>query len=810
MLQAWAILGLSFAYLGALFAIAAYGDRRARSRRSIINSPYTYALSLAVYCTSWTFYGSIGQASRTGIGFLPTYLGPTLMLMLGWLVLRKIVRISKTYRITSIADFLASRYGQRPLLGGLVALIAVVGIIPYISLQLKAIADSLTILLSYPALVMPSGLDPSPIRDQTTLYIALLLATFTIVFGTRHLDASERHEGMVAAIAFESVVKLVAFLAVGLFVTFGLYGGVGPLFTAAQGYPETQRLLTFDATGGSYGSWAMLTILAMFASILLPRQFQVAVVENVDEGHLRRAIWIFPLYLAAINLFVLPIAFAGRMVFAAGEANPDYYLLALPIAYQQQWLALVVFIGGMSAATGMVIVETIALSTMVSNDLIMPVLLRLGLGESSGRATLTGLLLMIRRITILLVLLLAYGYTRLVGETQSLVSIGMVSFVAVAQFAPAFLGGIYWRGGSYRGALLGLCTGFLIWLYTLILPSVAQAGWLGLSADLVAHGPFGIALLRPLQLFGLTGLDPVPHAFAWSMLFNSGLYLGVSLFGEQSALERRQASRFVQIFEQGAHVTNTISARGATSAADFRSLLGRFVGPARAQAAFAEYARQRGCPTADDLVADGDCVQFVETQLTGAIGATSTRVLLASMVTEETVATSEVIKILEESSQVRAYSQELEQKSKALEQALDKLRSLMHEREQLSMTVRKLASPVLPIGDGMLVMPLIGVIDTDRATLIIEVLLGSISSHRARVVIIDMTGLPLVDAQVGRMLLQAAHAARLLGAQVVLAGISPDLAQTIVSLGMNLPDLVTCADLKSGISYATLRGRTVR
>lgn len=802
MLQGWAILGLSFAYLGTLFAIAFYGDQRAKSNRSLINNPYVYALSLAVYCTSWTFFGSIGQASQSGIGFLPTYLGPTLMLMLGWLVLRKIIRISKTYHITSIADFLASRYGQRSLLGGIVAFIAVVGIIPYIALQLKAIADSLSILLNYPALAMPSYQENTPVLRDTTLYIAMLLAAFTIIFGTRHLDASERHEGMVAAVAFESLIKLLALLVVGLFVTFGLYRGFADVFAAAQARPDLQELFVFEATGGSYGSWALLTLLSMFAIVLLPRQFQVAVVENVDERHLRRAIWIFPLYLVAINLFVLPISFAGRLTFAADQVNPDYYLLALPIANQQLLLALIVFIGGMAAATGMVIVETIALSTMVSNNLVMPVLLQPRLRSLTSRYPFAAILLGIRRSTIVLLLLLAYGYFRLVGDTQSLVSIGLVSFVAVAQFAPAFLGGLYWKGGSYPGALLGLIAGFLVWLYTLILPTVAQAGWFGFTPDIIEYGPFGIALLKPLQLFGLAGLDPIPHALIWSMLLNCGLYVAVSLFAEQHDLEQRQASRFVHVFEQDAPTVYKVRSHGTVSIADFQNLLERFLGPVRAREAFAEYARRRGCTSIGEVAVDADVIQFVENRLAGAIGTTSARVLLASMVKEETLGTDEMLDILEETSQIRAHSEELEQKSQALEQALQELQAVMHERELLNSTIRKLSSPVLPVHNGILVMPLIGEIDAERAGLIIEVLLDSISKHHARAVIIDMTGLPCVDIKVGRMLLQAADAVRLLGTDMVLVGIGPHLAQSIVGLDMNLIHLVTCADLQSGISHA--------
>ena len=405
MLEGWFIVLVSFAYLCLLFAIAYYGDKRADEGRSLIGNPYIYALSIAVYCTSWTFYGSVGRAASEGISFLPIYLGPTLTFVLWWFVLRKMIRISKANRITSIADFISSRYGKSTRLSGLVTVIAVVGIMPYISLQLKAVSTSFTVLLQYPDIVMPHEVATAPFLGDTALWIALVLALFAILFGTRHIDASERHEGMVAAIAFESIVKLLAFLAVGIFVTFGLYAGFGDLFAGAATVPAIKRLFTMEATGG-YGQWATLMVLSMAAILCLPRQFQVSVIENVDESHLNKAIWLFPLYLLAINIFVLPIAVGGRLEFPGGEVDADTFVLTLPMAEKQEFLALFVFIGGLSAATGMVIVAAIALSTMISNDLVMPALLRITWLRLTEKGDLAGLLLFIRRASIILILLL--------------------------------------------------------------------------------------------------------------------------------------------------------------------------------------------------------------------------------------------------------------------------------------------------------------------------------------------------------------------------------------------------------------------
>ena len=675
MLKGWLIVVTSFAYLGLLFAIAYHADRRAEAGRSVIASPYIYSLSLGVYATAWTFYGSVGRAASDGVGFLPIYIGPTLMIALWWIVIRKIIRISRQNRITSLADFIASRYGKSALLGGLVTIIAVVGIIPYISLQLKAVSTSFTILLQYPEIIMPAKLAAVPVLQDTAFWVALILAAFTILFGTRHLDASEHHQGMVAAIAFESLVKLLAFLAVGIFVTFGIYNGFADVFARAAVEPTLRALMSpLDGVAGSYASWGWLTVLSMLAIMFLPRQFQVAVIENLDEKHLNKAIWLFPLYMLAINIFVLPIAFGGMLRFPGGSVDADTFVLTLPMAEKHELLALLVFIGGLSAATGMVIVETIALSTMVCNDLVMPVLLRLRRLRLTEREDLTGLLLTIRRSAIWSVLLLGYMYFRLAGEAYALVSIGLISFAAVAQFAPVVLGGIFWRGGTRSGALAGLSLGFLVWFYTLLLPAFARSGWLPIGW--LEHGPFGYELLRPLALFGLAGLDQITHAMIWSMIANAGAYVAVSLWASPSADEHRQASLFVDVFKRAGEAGGARFWRGTAAAPDLHGLLSRFLGEAGADAIFRDYARARGLRWPDDnLVADAEFVHYVETKLAGAIGASSSRIMVASVVKEEALTVDEVRQIVDEASQVVAYSHQLEQKSIELEAATAELRA---------------------------------------------------------------------------------------------------------------------------------------
>ncbi|KAA3626368.1 MAG: histidine kinase [Proteobacteria bacterium] len=676
MLTDWAILLTAFGYVGLLFAIAFYADLRADRGRSIISNPYIYTLSIAVYCTAWTFYGSVGRAAGSGVGFLPIYLGPTLMACLWWYVLRKIVRISKVHRITSIADFIGSRYGKSGLVGGLVTVIAVIGIMPYISLQLKAVALS-DVLLRTSNVV--GGPTPQwQLVGDTALYVALAMALFTILFGTRHIDATERHEGMVAAIAFESVVKLLAFLTVGLFVTFILFQGPTDLFAQASAIPDIAKLFSFDSMPGGYSSWLSLTFLSMMAIMFLPRQFQVLVVENVNEDHIRKASWLFPLYLLVINIFVLPLAIAGLIFFPDGAIDPDTFMLTIPLANNAEWLALFAFTGGLSAATGMVIMATVAIATMVCNDLIMPILFRFGL---LYRENLTSLLLTIRRGAIIFVLLLGYLYFHLIGESYTLVSIGLVSFVAAAQFAPAILIGIYWKGAKRAGAIAGLVGGFIIWIYTLVLPGFALSGWLPIA--FLEEGLLGWSWLKPYALFGLGEFDSITHAVFWSMLINIGLLVGVSLFARESPIERIQATLFVDVFKQGTEARDSRIWESTATIAEVRDLLRRFIGPDRAQAVFDRFAASRGKVLLGEDHAEGVLVEYAERQLAGAIGAASAHVMMGSVVKGEELSIEGVMKILDETTQVIEYSRRLELKSRELEAATRELKAANEQLQEL-------------------------------------------------------------------------------------------------------------------------------
>jgi Na+/proline symporter/nitrogen-specific signal transduction histidine kinase len=668
------VLIVAFSYLALLFVIAAWGDRRAEQKRSLVNSPTIYALSIAVYCTAWTFYGSVGRAATTGPSFLLIYLGPTLAMLCGWMLIRKMIRIARAQRITSIADFISARYGKSGALGALVALIAVVAIMPYIALQLKAITVSYGILTEYPQQTLPA-LSLADFWNDKAFWVALVLAVFIILFGTRHLDASERHEGMVTAIAFESLVKLFAFLAVGIFATWSLYGGPGELMSAAaRGLPQLQQRFGLDQVPGGALGWFGTLMLALLAFITLPRQFQVLVVENVNEQHLRRACWLFPLYLLLINLFVIPVALAGLLGGSATGA-PDNFVLTLPLSAGLELLPLLVFIGGLSAATSMMIVETIALSTMVSNQLVMPLLLRWRRLHLEQRQDLSGWLLGIRRIAIVLILILGYLYHALIGEAYSLVTIGLVSFAAAAQFAPALLLGLYWRGASRTGAACGMSAGILVWAWTLLLPGFALSGWL--DTGFVDAGPWGLDWLQPYALFGLDGWDIYTHSLFWSMLVNIGLLVGLSLFSRPNHLEQTQAALFTNALRPEAEQAPIW--QGQASRYELYRLLNRYLGESATRRLLGQDR-----PSADDgIPATPAMIAAAEQGLTGALGSATARILINSVVRGEALDLSSVLSILDTTSQTLEYNRRLEQKSAELARIGEELRSANERLREL-------------------------------------------------------------------------------------------------------------------------------
>lgn len=653
-------------YLAVLFAIAYYAEYRLKKSRSLINNGNVYALSLAVYCTAWTYYGSVGQASGNGVEFLPIYLGPTIGAALCWPVLRKIIRICKTQRISSLADLISTRYGKNFSIAVVVTILCVAGIIPYIALQLKAISSSIHILISY----KEQGTSLANFFRDDTFYIAIILAVFIILFGTRSIDASEKHEGLVAAIAFESIIKLLAFIAAGIFVVYGIYNGFTDIFSKVYANEEFKHLFHLG-NKTSYTTWVGLMLVSMLAVIFLPRQFQVSVVENVQEKHIKRAAWLFPLYLFIINIFVLPIALGGKLIFG-DSVNADTYVLALPLAQQQNWLSLFVFIGGFSAASGMIIVETIALSTMVSNNIALPLFLSAKNFKPGSDGTFSRVILNIRRLSILLILVLAYVYDKTIAQHFSLVSIGLVSFVAVAQFAPAVIGGIYWKQASKNGAMAAICTGFVIWFFTLVVPSMVSANLL--NEHIMTEGLFGVSGLKPFSLFGIEGMDSITHAAFWSLFFNVIVFVTVSLNSSRNAQEVYQGEIFVDIFRHSAKSDNGIW-KGTAYLPDLHSLLENFLGKQRAEKILTNYANRHKIPL-DTRRADPRLVTFAEKILAGVIGSASARIMVSSVTKEEELKIDEVLRILRESQQMIELNRELKKKSSDLQKATEQLTSV--------------------------------------------------------------------------------------------------------------------------------------
>ena len=587
MIEGWAIIALALAYVSGLFALAWYADRTFRARKGDGGRPLIYALSLAVYCTSWTFFGSVGFAATTGYDFLAVYLGPILMFALGWPLLLRIVRLAKSQNITSIADFLAARYGKSQAVGAIVTVIAVAGSLPYIALQLKAVALSVTTLLG----ALPLQL--FNVRIDTALVIALAMAAFAVLFGTRHIDATEHQEGLIVAVAAESLVKLAAFLTVGCFVVFSIFGGVGDFLERAAADPQIQRIF---ASGVNGASWLTVTFLSMVCIVLLPRQFHVTVVENNSENEVRRAAWLFPVYLVLINLFVVPIAVGGLLTLPKGSFAADMYVLGLPLAAGADTVTLLAFVGGLSAATAMVIVESVALAIMVCNGLAVPVMLRQRADAARGQVDMTWRLLVVRRSAIFAILLLGYLFYLLVesGRPHALVSIGLVSFAAIAQFAPAFFGGLVWRRATANGAIAGIVAGFAVWAYTLLLPWIIEAGWLPRS--IMTEGPFGLGFLAPQALFH-SQLDPLTHGVLWSMAANVTMYVAGSLLRAPEPVERLQAHLFALNDLPRAPVAPPLRMwRSSITAGELQRTVARYLGAERAERSFLEYAQSSGAP----------------------------------------------------------------------------------------------------------------------------------------------------------------------------------------------------------------------
>ena len=676
-----------FTYVFLLFLVAYLVERRAaRGRVAWLRSPLVYTLSLSIYCTAWTFYGAVGYAARSGLEFLTIYLGPTLVFVGWWWVLRKLVRIGRQHRVTSIGDLISSRYGKSNLLGVMVTLMAVVAATPYIALQLQSVTLSFGVFASG----TPEGW-ALPDRNATAIWVAVGLALFTVLFGTRNLDAKEQHHGVVIAIAVEAVVKLVALLAVGIFVVWGMADGPAEMARRINGSQIAQwQLLP--------GRWFGIIFLSGAAVICLPRMFQVLVVEDGDERRLARASWAFPLYLFFMSLFIVPIAAMGLERLPAGS-NPDMFVLTLPLSTGHGGLALLAFLGGFSSATSMVIIEAIALSTMVSNHIVMPLWLRLR-PQTVVSGDLRRIVLLARRLSIAAVLALGYGYFRLSGGSAALAAIGLISFAGAAQVLPALIGAIFWRGATRVGAAAGLGIGFVTWAYTMFLPSFGPDAVI--SAQVFAQGPFGLTWLRPQALFGMQGMDPLLHAVFWSMILNTGAFIAGSLLTFPGPEERLQGAAFVNVFDDS-DAGPRPWARGRAEPEALLVMTQRILGDA-ALALFATEAKAQG---KEGYLPDAspEFVERLERRLAGSVGAATAHAMISELVGRDRVSVEDLMAVANEAAQIMEYSGRLEAQQEelgriagALREANEKLTLVSTQKDAfLSQISHELRTPMTSI-----------------------------------------------------------------------------------------------------------------
>lgn len=661
------LIAVCLIYVAFLFAVAFAAERAAsRGRGNWLRSPLVYTLSLSIYCTAWTFYGAVGYAARSGMEFVTIYLGPSLVMIGWWWMLRKLVRIGRTQRVTSVADLISSRYGKSNVLAIIVTVMAVVGVTPYIALQLQSVTLSLSIFAD------PTGATDGGMNLLSAgFWVSLGLALFTVLFGTRNLNANERHDGVVIAIAVEAVVKLVALLAVGIFVVWGVAGGLGEMMVRI----DSSEIGQWEVDSSR---WTALTVLSGAAFLCLPRMFQVLVVENDDERHLHIASWAFPIYLMLMSLFVVPIAVIGLDLLPA-NANPDLFVLTVPLSQGQDGLAILSFLGGFSSATSMVIVATLALSTMVSNHVVMPIWLSFQGQGAAVSGDVRNVVLFSRRMSILVIIALGYLYYRVSGGSGALAAIGLISFTGVAQFLPAMMGGIFWRGATRVGALSGLLVGFAIWIYASLLPSFGAD--VVMSQALLDQGPFDIDFLRPQSLFGIEGIDPTVHAVFWSLFLNTSAFVLGSLISFPNPLERLQGAQFVNIFAHSGHARGWSGS--VAESEDLMVMAQRILGGSEAQKLFRREAQKQGQdghlpePTPDFL-------QRLEREMSASVGAATAHAMISQLVGGTSVSVQDLMAVAHESAQILEYSSQLEAKSSELSTTALQLRDVNAKLTQLS------------------------------------------------------------------------------------------------------------------------------
>ena len=639
-------------YLALLFFIAFWAEKRKSNFWA--NNPYVYSLSLAVYCTAWTYYGSIGVAANQGLEYLAIYIGPIIIIP-AWIVINsKIIRISRVNKISSIADFISLRYGNSRSFGAIISVVCILAIIPYIGLQIKAISDTFHLVTK--------SENPNNIFTDTATYVVLLIAIFSSYYGTRYVDASEKRLGIISAVAVESFLKLIFFVILGIFVTYGIFNGFDDIYEKAKNLPEFTQRNSFNGLEGSF-NWMLTSMLSMTAIFLLPRQFHTTIIENRKENHLKTAIWVFPLYLLIFNFFVFPIAWGGKILFLGQNVNPELFPILIPQKFGSILISVIVFLGGLSASISMIIISSVTLSIMLSNNVIIPYGW-IDTFKTKNDTFNNKNIVNIRKVSIFLLIITAFVFYKYLILESSLFSVGLVSFVLIAQLAPSFFGAIFWRRGTYTGAVIGLILGILICYINLIIPQYLKA----------INPELAINQYRFLQFFKIPYLETIPQVFFWSLLANATVFTIISVSSKGNYRERNYAEIYVDINRYIQNHEGAYIWKGKANVSDIRKILVKFLGDKKTKQALKIFNLKYNIDDENDT-ADSRFIKFSENLLSGRIGTASAKILIEGVTKEDKISLPEVLKILEESKENITLNRKLTEQSRQLRRLSDDLRS---------------------------------------------------------------------------------------------------------------------------------------
>lgn len=650
-----ALYALVILYLALLFLVAHTAEKK--KSKMWVNNPYIYALSLAVYCTAWTYYGSIGVAANDGLDYLPIYIGPVIVIPAWIYINKKILQISRVNKVSSIADFISLRYGNSRSFGAIITLVCIFGIIPYIGLQIKAISETFHLVTQTP-------ISKNIFSDNATM-VVLLLALFSSYYGTRYVDASEKRLGIISTVALESLLKLIFLVVLGIFVTYFAFDGISDIYAKASIFPDFKEKNTFNGLEGSF-NWMILCLISASAIFLLPRQFHTTIIENRQEKHLKTAIWFFPLYMLIFTLFVFPIAWGGRILFNGQDVNPEFYSILIPQYFDNQLITVLVFLGGLSSSISMVIISSITLSIMLSNNLIIPYgwLDRL---KSDHEEKNTKTIMNIRKVSIFILIVTAFIFYKFFILKNSLYSVGLISFVIISQLGPSFFGAIFWRRGSYRGAVAGLIAGLIVCYFGLIIPQYY------FSYNQEIKG-FIRNVYDWFSFFDIPYLSNISEVFFWSILLNISLFSIISLSRKGDYRERNFAEIYIDIDKYIQNHENAFVWRGRAYVSDIRNILVKFLGEKKTEQALRIFNLKYNIDTRTET-ADARFIKFSENLLSGRIGTASAKILIEGVTQEDKISLTEVLKILEESKENISLNKKLTEQSRELRQLSDELRS---------------------------------------------------------------------------------------------------------------------------------------